>query len=188
MLLRRILGGAMAAVMVSGCICGASASSYTVEKGDSLWRIAAKELGSGSKWTEIYEANKETIRDPNLIYVGQVLTIPDGENEPEVTPPVPDEDPDVPADVWSSAPLAFETSRFIRNDVLRNAKFGTTARLSLLFDYFGRWLPVEQVQAALYIDLSVTTYNSVYENETPRETERMLALLDTVRAGLAHNE
>lgn len=86
------------------------------------------------------------------------------------------------------APLAFETSRFIRNDVLRNAKFGTTARLSLLFDYFGRWLPVEQVQAALYIDLSVTTYNSVYENETPRETERMLALLDTVRAGLAHNE
>ena len=109
MLLRRILGGAMAAVMVSGCICGASASSYTVEKGDSLWRIAAKELGSGYKWTEIYEANKETIRDPNLIYVGQVLTIPDGENEPEVTPPVPDEDPDVPADVWSSAPLAFES-------------------------------------------------------------------------------
>lgn len=82
------------------------------------------------------------------------------------------------------APLAFETARFIRNDVLRNVDFGVPARLELLTTYFGRWLPSDQVRAALYIDLSYTTYNSVLENETPRETERMLALLDAVRERL----
>ena len=82
------------------------------------------------------------------------------------------------------APLAFETSRFIRNDVLRNADFGAPARLTLLTAYFSKWLPVEKVREALYIDLSFTTYNSVFENETPRETERMLQLLDVVRGML----
>ncbi len=82
------------------------------------------------------------------------------------------------------APLAFETARFIRNDVLRNAEFGATARLTLLTDYFSKWQPAEKVRAALYIDLSFTTYNSVFENETPHETERMLALLEAVRGTL----
>ena len=61
------------AMMVSMC----SAATYTVKKGDSLWRIASEQLGSGAKWEEIYEANKDTIKDPNLIYVDQVLEIPD---------------------------------------------------------------------------------------------------------------
>lgn len=82
------------------------------------------------------------------------------------------------------APLAFETSRFIRNDVLRNEAYGVEARLALLTAYFGKWLPEEKIRAALYIDLAFTTYNSVFENETPCETERMLALLDTVRGTL----
>ena len=59
------------AMTVSVC----SAASYTVRKGDSLWRIASEQLGSGAKWQEIYEANKDSIKDPNLIYVDQVLTI-----------------------------------------------------------------------------------------------------------------
>ena len=48
---------------------------YTVVAGDSLWKIAQKELGNGSKWTQIYETNKKQISNPNRIYVGQELVI-----------------------------------------------------------------------------------------------------------------
>ena len=51
-------------------------TTYTVVKGDSLWKIAKKYYGNGSKYTVIYEANKDKIKNPNLIYPGQVLTIP----------------------------------------------------------------------------------------------------------------
>ena len=50
--------------------------SYTVKSGDCLWNIAKKYYGDGSKYTAIYEANKDKISNPNLIYPGQVLTIP----------------------------------------------------------------------------------------------------------------
>lgn len=51
-------------------------TTWKVEKGDCLWNLAKKFYGDGSKYTKIYEANKDKIRNPNLIYVGQVLTIP----------------------------------------------------------------------------------------------------------------
>lgn len=55
----------------------ATAQSYTVVKGDCLWNIAKKFYGSGSKYSVIYNANKGVIGgNPNLIYPGQVLTIP----------------------------------------------------------------------------------------------------------------
>lgn len=55
-----------------------TAKTYTVVKGDCLWNIAKKFYGSGSKYTVIYNANKSVIgSNPNLIYPGQVLTIPD---------------------------------------------------------------------------------------------------------------
>lgn len=54
----------------------ASAQTYTVVKGDCLWNIAKKFYGSGSKYTVIYNANTDKIKNPNLIYPGQVLTIP----------------------------------------------------------------------------------------------------------------
>ncbi len=50
--------------------------TYTVVKGDTLWAIAKKFYGNGSKYTIIFNANKDKIKNPNLIYVGQVLTIP----------------------------------------------------------------------------------------------------------------
>ncbi len=50
--------------------------SYTVVKGDSLWKIAKKYYNDGNKWTVIAEANKDTIKNPSLIYVGQVIKIP----------------------------------------------------------------------------------------------------------------
>lgn len=49
---------------------------HTVEKGDTLWAIAAKTMGNGAKYTEIFEANKPMLSDPDKIYPGQVLRIP----------------------------------------------------------------------------------------------------------------
>lgn len=54
----------------------AQPKTYTVQKGDCLWNIAKKYYGDGSKYTVIYNENKDKIKNPNLIYVGQVLTIP----------------------------------------------------------------------------------------------------------------
>ena len=53
-----------------------TAKTYTVKAGDTLWALAAKYYGSGAQYTKIYEANTDKISNPNLIYVGQVLTIP----------------------------------------------------------------------------------------------------------------
>ncbi len=51
--------------------------SYTVREKDTLWGIARKFYGEGSKYTVIYSANRDTIGgSPNLIRPGQVLTIP----------------------------------------------------------------------------------------------------------------
>lgn len=49
-------------------------NTYTVKKGDTLWSIAKKVYGDGSKYTKIASANSD-IKNPNLIYVGQVITI-----------------------------------------------------------------------------------------------------------------
>lgn len=51
-------------------------TTYTVKSGDCLWNIAKKYLGNGARYTEIYNLNKDKIKNPNLIYVGQVLTLP----------------------------------------------------------------------------------------------------------------
>ena len=53
-----------------------SLQSYTVEKGDSLSKIAQKVYGKASLWKQIYEANKDHIKDPDLIYPGQILRLP----------------------------------------------------------------------------------------------------------------
>lgn len=51
--------------------------TYTVKSGDCLWNIAKQFYGSGSQYTKIYNADKSVIGgNPNLIYAGQVLTIP----------------------------------------------------------------------------------------------------------------
>lgn len=50
--------------------------TYTVKKGDCLWNIAKRFYGSGSQYKKIYNANKDKIKNPNLIYPKQVLIIP----------------------------------------------------------------------------------------------------------------
>ncbi|HTZ36087.1 MAG TPA: Ig-like domain-containing protein [Stellaceae bacterium] len=49
---------------------------YTVQPGNSLWVIARQAYGNGLHYTVIFGANREHIRDPNLIYPGQVITLP----------------------------------------------------------------------------------------------------------------
>ncbi len=49
-----------------------------VQPRESLWRIARAAYGQGVRYTEIYEANRDQIRDPNLIFPGQVFTVPTG--------------------------------------------------------------------------------------------------------------
>ena len=54
-----------------------SGRSYTVVKGDSLSKIAKHLYGDAQKWRTIYEANRDQIKNPDLIYPGQTFTIPD---------------------------------------------------------------------------------------------------------------
>ncbi|MHA7873308.1 MAG: Ig-like domain-containing protein [Hyphococcus sp.] len=50
-----------------------------VQPGNSLWRIARRAYGRGAQYTIIYEANASQIRDPDLIYPGQIFEIPETE-------------------------------------------------------------------------------------------------------------
>ena len=50
--------------------------TYVVVKGDSLSKIAMGQYGNAQKWRRIYEANRDLIKDPDLIYPGQQLRIP----------------------------------------------------------------------------------------------------------------
>lgn len=50
--------------------------TYTVKAGDSLSKIAQREYGDGAQWKKIFEANRDTIKNPDLIHPGQVLELP----------------------------------------------------------------------------------------------------------------
>jgi nucleoid-associated protein YgaU len=54
----------------------AGATVYEVKSGDSLSKIAQRYYGNANEWPKIYEANRDKIKDPDLIYPGQKLTIP----------------------------------------------------------------------------------------------------------------
>lgn len=55
----------------------ATAKTYTVEAGDTLWKIAKQVYGDGNKYLEIFEANKGLLKDPDHIFPGQELVIPE---------------------------------------------------------------------------------------------------------------
>lgn len=50
---------------------------YTVQRGDSLWKIAQAHYGNGNKWQALFEANQEVIKNPDLIYPGQQIRVPE---------------------------------------------------------------------------------------------------------------
>lgn len=52
-------------------------ASVIIRRGDSLWKVARRNYGSGIRYTTIFEANRDQVRDADLIYPGQVLKVPD---------------------------------------------------------------------------------------------------------------
>lgn len=76
----------MLMVLSTGLVVNAE-GSYTVEKGDYLKKIAQSVYGDSARWEDIYEANKAAIKNPDIIYKGQVLILPD-------VVPVPAENPE----------------------------------------------------------------------------------------------
>jgi len=50
--------------------------TITVQPGFTLWAIAQQTFGEGVLYVQVFEANKDKIKDPNLIYPGQVFTVP----------------------------------------------------------------------------------------------------------------
>lgn len=60
-----------------------------VQPGNNLWRVAHAVYGRGLDYTIIYEANSDRIRDPDLIYPGQVFSIPKAQADDAPPPPPP---------------------------------------------------------------------------------------------------
>jgi hypothetical protein len=63
-----------------------AARSYTVQPGDTLYGISHRYWGNGNYWPALYQANRSKISDPNLIYAGQVVTIPSGRHQASSAP------------------------------------------------------------------------------------------------------
>lgn len=62
--------------LISKVEAGAVSGTYTVKKGDTLSRIAKRELGSYSRWKEIFDSNRNLISDPNKLKIGMELKLP----------------------------------------------------------------------------------------------------------------
>jgi nucleoid-associated protein YgaU len=63
----KVTGGSTAAV---------AARTYTVKSGDTLSKIAKEHLGDGNAYMKIFEANRDQLKDPDMIKPGQVLKLP----------------------------------------------------------------------------------------------------------------
>ncbi|MEL6702574.1 MAG: LysM peptidoglycan-binding domain-containing protein, partial [Pseudomonadota bacterium] len=50
----------------------------TVQPGATLWAIARDRYGSGAQFVKVFEANRDRIANPDLIYPGQVFDLPEG--------------------------------------------------------------------------------------------------------------
>ena len=53
--------------------------SVIIRSGDNLWTISRRTYGRGIRYTTIYQANNDQIRNPHLIYPGQVFVLPEGD-------------------------------------------------------------------------------------------------------------
>jgi nucleoid-associated protein YgaU len=69
-------GGSPSAVVVP------KIATTTVSRGDSLWRLSHVAYGAGTRYAVIYKANREQIRNPNLIYPGQIFVLPTQDARP----------------------------------------------------------------------------------------------------------
>jgi nucleoid-associated protein YgaU len=72
----RVQSGSSSQLAAQPAAAADSARAYTVQAGDSLSKIAKREYGDANKWNAIFEANRDKIKNPDLIHPGQVLTLP----------------------------------------------------------------------------------------------------------------
>lgn len=122
---------AMVSVLSTGIVAFA-AEDYVVQNGDYLKRIAKQSYGDETKWEIVYEANKDIIKNPNLIYAGQVLAIPDlaeDENVSDAAETTVGEAGAVPS-AEETAPIAesnaTQNAAFEQYEVVCNAQLDTT--------------------------------------------------------------
>lgn len=74
-------------------------------------------------------------------------------------------------------PIELECVRFIRNDVRNHPSFGFEARFEILLNSFARFVDIHKLVDMFIIDMAFCTYNSVFENEDPKETYDDLELI-----------
>ncbi|MBQ9009266.1 MAG: 2-C-methyl-D-erythritol 4-phosphate cytidylyltransferase [Clostridia bacterium] len=79
------------------------------------------------------------------------------------------------------APIELECVRFIRNDVRNHPEFGYRHRFDILISSFSRFVNRTRLIQMFIIDMAYCTYNSVFENDTPDETEVDLELIRIAR-------
>jgi nucleoid-associated protein YgaU len=72
-------GGSAPGPAADPAVSGAGRVSITVQPGFTLWQIARETYGDGTLYVRVYDANRSLIRDPDLIYPGQVFSVPTGE-------------------------------------------------------------------------------------------------------------
>lgn len=70
------VGNVAGVAAVEDEVAGSDPVFHTVEKGDTLWAVSEKALGNGARYKEIFEANRPMLTDPDKIYPGQNLRIP----------------------------------------------------------------------------------------------------------------
>jgi nucleoid-associated protein YgaU len=71
--------GSMTGAEATGTMAGPT--TLIIKRSDNLWRISRELYGKGIRWSTIYQANKDQIRNPRWIYPGQVFILPQGDTE-----------------------------------------------------------------------------------------------------------
>ncbi len=90
----------------------ATGGTYVVKSGDTLGKIAPR---FGTSLSALIAANPQ-IKNPSLIYVGQVINLPAGTKPPSPPPPPPGNNPPPPFESYDSLKIAYEGGMFIRSD------------------------------------------------------------------------
>lgn len=72
-----VTAGSSSSAPAAPAPAGDAPRTHTVVKGDTLSKIAKQYYGNANRWQPIFEANRHVLKDPDRIYPGQVLTIPD---------------------------------------------------------------------------------------------------------------
>lgn len=112
-----VLSAALVFALSGTTIC--AQGTYTTKPGDNLSKIAQEMYGDSLKWRMIYEANQNQIKDPNVIFSNQILTIPG--LEAEAPAPVP-EVPAAPVAEAPAAPVAEEPTAPVTEEAVAPAQ------------------------------------------------------------------